>query len=41
MGDSCTGMDYELSGHIIGIYRKKRERGGRWGGEGGKRDGEK
>jgi len=26
-------MDYELYGHIIGIYREK---GGRWGGKRGK-----
>jgi len=30
---AAIGMDYELYGHIIGIYREK---GGRWGGKEGK-----
>jgi len=29
MCGSCIGIDYELYGHIIGIYSRSGERGGR------------
>jgi len=36
----CKGMDYELYGHSIGIYRSGEKRAGRLG-RGGKRKGRK
>jgi len=42
MRGRCIGMDYELYGHIIGIYRRSGKKGGKVGaGKDGKERGER